>query len=543
MFQDTVVRAGEMIAGVVDGLDPDAVSGSAARELWSAFDRAERLCAAGKTLLARRLAATHQRNGGTRSAAEEMSRRSGSSAGAAKDSLDTSQRLPDQAPVETALRRGELSSAQVALISAAVAADPSQAERLTDLAGKVSLAELREECARVKAAADPDPEATNRRIHARRELRRWIDSEGFWNLHAKGTPQAGAAFNAVLDTIVEQFFGAARRDGRRESPDVYGFDALMAMADRAADQAARHCHGGQTEHSTAAGAPTADTGPATGGPDRAADRVTSARADIAEAGQPGIFAVGRSQSGSPRPPAPRTVGPRYLALLRIDVEALRRGRIKGEEICEITGVGPVPVSVARDLLGEAIVKLVITNGVDVLNVTHLGRGPTAAQRAALMWMNPTCSVQGCNRRRIEWDHREDWAKTRHTRMDELDPLCEFHHDLKTRLGWALVAGTGKRPFVPPDDPRHPRYQPSRTGPDRVFGRGATTTAAADGVRPPTAPASAPPPARAGPPRTRHQAAAAQLSLPDPPAEQRLQPPWVGGLIRPASGSTGARGGS
>jgi BarA-like signal transduction histidine kinase len=39
---------------------------------------------------------------------------------------------------------------------------------------------------------------------------------------------------------------------------------------------------------------------------------------------------------------------------------------------------------ARDLLGESIVKLVITNGVDVANVTHLGRGPTAAQRIALL---------------------------------------------------------------------------------------------------------------------------------------------------------------
>ncbi len=173
-------------------------------------------------------------------------------------------------------------------------------------------------------------------------------------------------------------------------------------------------------------------------------------------------------------------------------------------MCGIAGVGPVPVSVARRLLGEAIVKLVITDGVDVLNVTHLGRGPTAAQRAALLWMNPTCSVLGCNRRRIEWDHREDWAKTQHTRLAELDPLCEFHHDLKTRLGWALVAGTGKRSFVPPDDPQHPRHRPTKVGPDRIVGR-----------------ASAPP-GRAGPPRTRRQTAAAQLSLPDPPAERS---PW------------------
>jgi hypothetical protein len=44
-----------------------------------------------------------------------------------------------------------------------------------------------------------------------------------------------------------------------------------------------------------------------------------------------------------------------------------------------------------------MLKLVITTGVDVADVTHLGRGPTAAQRAALLWANPTCSVHGCQR--------------------------------------------------------------------------------------------------------------------------------------------------
>ncbi|HMC72204.1 MAG TPA: hypothetical protein VKJ07_23805, partial [Mycobacteriales bacterium] len=49
---------------------------------------------------------------------------------------------------------------------------------------------------------------------------------------------------------------------------------------------------------------------------------------------------------------------------------------------EITGLGPIPVSTARELLGDSILKLVITKGVDVLHVTHLGRGPNAAQRVA-----------------------------------------------------------------------------------------------------------------------------------------------------------------
>jgi hypothetical protein len=91
-----------------------------------------------------------------------------------------------------------------------------------------------------------------------------------------------------------------------------------------------------------------------------------------------------------------------------------------------------------------------------------------------MWTNPTCTVEGCHRRRIEYDHRKPWSQTRHTRLDELDPLCDYHHDLKTRLGWALVPGKGKRAFVPPDDPRHPRHHSVRAGPATPHTRASAT---------------------------------------------------------------------
>jgi hypothetical protein len=173
------------------------------------------------------------------------------------------------------------------------------------------------------------------------------------------------------------------------------------------------------------------------------------------------------------------------------------------------------------------VKLVITTGVDVANVTHLGRVPTAAQKAALLWMNPTCAVQGCHRARVEWDHREPWAQTKHTRLDELDALCSFHHDLKTRLGYALTAGGGKRAFVAPDDPRHPRNQ--NRAESGAQPSAATCRIASDG--PPTEPlhhrntgtAPAARPGKAGPHRTARQAAA-QMTLLQPPEEHAPQPP-------------------
>src|SRR5687768_6348223 len=110
---DEVMEAGDRIARLLDDLDPDRFTGPRARELWGAFDRIERLGAAGKTLLARRMAATHRRSGSAdRSAADELTRRGGTSSKAARDSVGTSSRLPEQPQVDAALRRGELSPAQ-----------------------------------------------------------------------------------------------------------------------------------------------------------------------------------------------------------------------------------------------------------------------------------------------------------------------------------------------------------------------------------------------------------------------------------------------
>jgi hypothetical protein len=54
---DMLTETGDRLAALLEGLDPERVSGTAARELWAGFDRIERLAAAGKTLLARRVAA------------------------------------------------------------------------------------------------------------------------------------------------------------------------------------------------------------------------------------------------------------------------------------------------------------------------------------------------------------------------------------------------------------------------------------------------------------------------------------------------------
>ena len=254
----------------------------------------------------------------------------------------------------------------------------------------------------------------------------------------------------MLNPIIDELFTAARREGRRESRDAYAFDALIELSRR---------HSGRVGASTSserasapvavapvpAGAPVSDDGAATVAAGTAAPVRGSALAASGNAG-PG------------RRPE-RSVNPTHLALLRIDLEALVRGRVEGDELCDIAGFGPIPVRTARDLLGDSIVKLVITNGVDVANVTHLGRGPTVAQRIALLWSSPGCDVRGCSSTiGIQTDHRVPWSDDQVTELPNLDRLCSHHHYLKTRHGWALVVGTGKRPMVARGDPRHPANQ-------------------------------------------------------------------------------------
>jgi len=296
------------------------------------------------------------------------------------------------------MRSGELSAAQVEAIVPAAAADPSAEGRLIGFAGTTSVFELREECLRTKAAADPDPEATHRNTHDHRRLATRVDAGGGWNLHARGTVAEGARFEAALEPIIDKLFEQGRVQGRREPREAYAFDALIELADR----------------------------------------------DGTETGA----------NGKAKRPKPR-----YMAVIHVDLEALIRGELEGDEKCEIPGLGPIPVRVARELLGDAILKLVITKGVDVANVVHLGRSATAAQRIAVLWSKPKCANIACSSRFVQLDHRDPWASTHHTVLDEIDPLCEHDHDLKTNHGWLLVEGTGRRAFVPPNDPQHPRNKP------------------------------------------------------------------------------------
>lgn len=351
----------------------------------------EKMAAAVKSLAAARVADTERwKRNGDRSAAHHLARTTGVTVADASEILRTANRLRDLPATSQAMRNGNLSLAQASAISDAAAADPTKERELVARAGDVSLAELRDECARAKAGAI-DLEGRRARIHARRCLRTYTDADGAWNLHARNNPEVGAEIMAALTPIRDRLFRVARKECRHEPPEAYAADALTDLARGKSD--------------------------------------------------------------------PKRSG-RQKVIVRVDLAALVRGRPSDGETCEIAGFGPAAVSAVREMIESknTVLVAVATKGKDVVNVAHLGRSPNAHQRSALEWLYPTCSVEGCSASAfIEWDHTKGWAETRRTLLGELDGLCHFHHRLKTTEDWGLVDGTGKRAFVPPDDPRHPRH--------------------------------------------------------------------------------------
>ena len=114
------------------------------------------------------------------------------------------------------------------------------------------------------------------------------------------------------------------------------------------------------------------------------------------------------------------------------------------------------------MMDDAFVSAVVTDGVEVSRVAHLGRRPTAHQRSALEVRDPECVVDGCHVRvGLEIDHVEPWSATRVTKLDALARLCRFHHAQKTHEGYRLEGGPGHWRWLKPDGTEvHPRPPPS-----------------------------------------------------------------------------------
>jgi hypothetical protein len=301
-------------------------------------------------------------------------------------------------------------------------------------------------------------------------LRTFTDDEGGWNLRFRDNPERGAEILSALEPLRDRIFNHARKEGRRENFEAYGADALVEMArrcescecDGAGDTVQPDCPGGDDDRH-GDGRSGAERRAAPGGHGR--DDVAASMAATPTPASAQANAKGQRRKPT-RPKGRRRRFGRAKVIVRVDQSALRRGHPTEGEVVEIVGVGPVAVSAVREILseGDPFLAVVITDGAKVSGAAHMGRHFNAHQQTALEFAYPTCAREGCwATARLENDHRDPFALTHLTTTDSADRLCSREHDLKTNHGWSLVDGSGKRPFVPPWDPRHPKNVP-RAGP-------------------------------------------------------------------------------
>jgi len=457
---ESLAEAISLLESFLAGFEPGRYSGEDAAVLVDRFARGEHLCATGKALSARRAAEAELfRREGHRSAAEWLAGKTGESLGAAAGSLRLADQMEHHRGLGDALRSGELSQTRARQVADVLQVDPHSEDELVEAAKdrNETNRQLADRCLRAKAKARSaeDDHAAYERIRAARYLRHYTDRDGAFRLEGLFTPDAGAKVLAALKPTRTVIFDEARKQGRRERPEAYEADALVALL--TGERPPR---------------PEASTGSDQPGSGRTgADQPGSGKtgSDRPRSGRTGSDQPGSGKTGSDcRPtgfPPPASVH------LRVDLAALRRGHLDDGECCEIPGVGPVPLETAREVLGDAIVHLVITQGADVASITSLGRTIRAPVRRAVIERDQTCVIPGCDvRDGLEIDHRIiPVVENGEAALWNLARLCHHHHYLRHHKGFRLEGGPGDWRWLPPEKPPpHDRDDSEGGDDDRLF---------------------------------------------------------------------------
>jgi hypothetical protein len=200
-------------------------------------------------------------------------------------------------------------------------------------------------------------------------------------------------FLARVDPITERIFQEARKSGEHESRDAYRVDALMAL--------------------------------------------------LAEGGS-----GGGAGGGSKRP------APGAMVHLRVDAESLARGAVEGDEVCEIKGVGPVPVSVARSLLPDCVFDVLVRKGKEIVNITGKGHYIPDRLRSAVHERDRHCRWPNCTSTvGLQIHHwKQDVSLGGKTILSDLAAFCIVHHDKFTYGGWrAELTEDGVLKVLPPEE--------------------------------------------------------------------------------------------
>jgi hypothetical protein len=120
----------------------------------------------------------------------------------------------------------------------------------------------------------------------------------------------------------------------------------------------------------------------------------------------------------------------------VDLNAFRRGHTHPGEVCHIVGGGPLPPDVARQIAGDAFLKVAFHDGVDIHTISHLGRHIPVELRTALELGDPPgfdgAACVDCGRGHgLQWDHVDPVGHQGPTSYRNLQARCWSDHHEKT----------------------------------------------------------------------------------------------------------------
>ena len=432
------------LSSVVSELDPARLTGADATQVYESLVALERLCNAGKTLLAPRIDDSGVwRDAGHRSAAVMLALLEGVATGQAQNTLVNGQRLEQLPGTEAALRAGELSGPKVTQLTGAGVLAPEREAELLDGAEEAPLHEVRERCLRSRATSGTeDPRARMSRIRKGRSFSSWTDDDGAFCYQGRDTPDRGAHMLSRLNQVATNLRRSRRSAGEEDN------DPERAVRADASFALFTGCHPdsgeplGSPSRTVAGAGSSSGSGSGSGPKAQATGASTNGNADAhIESDIDCVAAVDAITDDRP-PDGPSSLidGPATCSVMvRVDLDALLRGRAEGDEVCEIDGHGPIPVAMARDLANNSFLRIAFHRAGDIRAVSHMGRTINQQLRTALAFRDRTCVVPGCGvSYGLEIDHIVPFAEGGPTTLDNLALLCHHHHFRKSYEGWILI---------------------------------------------------------------------------------------------------------
>ena len=235
---DDLTACTDRVATLCQAIDPAEVELDEVAQLHGVLVRLGKLAAGAQLRLAARVAQSQAwKQAGARTPADYLAHITGTTKRQARDTLEASGTLAagGLAATDQAVRDGQLSAEQTSAVVEAAAADPDAEPALLDTAVSQPVRVLRDQARDTIAAADPTPEQTRQRAHARRALTSWVEPGQVGVVQLRTTADLLADFNARLRPEVERVFRHARKAGSREPEAAYAHDALFNLLTNATD--------------------------------------------------------------------------------------------------------------------------------------------------------------------------------------------------------------------------------------------------------------------------------------------------------------------